>query len=214
MGHRARVVGVAVLTAVLAAAAFIVGHASPSATPNPIQLRHGVPVGVDHSPGGAVAAADEYLGTEQATVERDPARFVALVSEDYASALKAAALAVAAQDRQRDPRGMTLWIKGGESFTVIGAHRLDWYRPKAAQVTAWAAQVFWGPGQRPCQAWSLGRITLSWSDGHWEVTGMTTLPVAAPAPAALPQAAPSDDSAAAFTSELAGFTPVSYGSPG
>ena len=109
---------------------------------------------------------------------------------------------------------MTLWADGGESFTMIGAHRLDWYRPDRAQITAWAAQVFWGPGQPPCQAWSLARITLGWRDDRWEVTGMTTLPVAAPAPAALPQAARADDGAAVFSTELAGFTPVSYGSPG
>ena len=190
------------------------GAASHAGTANPVELRDGVPVGVDHSPGGADAAADEYLGTEQATVERDPARFLALVSEDYAPALKGAALAAADQDRRRDPRGMRLWAEGGESFTVIGADRLDWYRFGTAQVTAWAGQVFWGPGQPPCQAWSLARVTLGWREGHWELTGMTTLPAAAPAPAALPQASRADDSAAMFSSELVGFTPASYGSPG
>jgi hypothetical protein len=172
-----------------------------------------VPVGIDRSPGGAVAAADEYLATEQATVERDPSRLGALLSDDYARALKAGALAAAEKDRQRDPRGMRLWTDGGQSFTVIGAHRLDWYRAGGAQVTVWAGQVFWGPGQPPCQAWSIGRITLAWRDRRWEVTAISTLPVPAPAPAALPQASPGDDTASMFSSALAGFSPVSYGSP-
>lgn len=201
-------------TVLLAAAAFLLGRAAHAITASPIQLRDGVPVGVGHSPGGAVAAADDYLVTEQASVERDPARFAAMVSEDYAPALKADSMSSAAADRQRDPGGMLIWARGGEVFTVIGAHRLYWYRAGTAQVTTWAAQVFWGPGQPPCQAWSIGEITLGWRDGHWEATGMSTLPVAAPAPAALPQATPSDDTAAAFSSELAGFTPVTYGSPG
>jgi hypothetical protein len=214
MRQQGPVVGLATVTALLAAAAFMIGRTAHAATPNPFELRRDVPVGIDHSPGGAVAAADEYLGTEQATVERDPARFAALVSEDYASGLKVAAIAGAQQHRQRDPRGMTIWARGGESFTVIGAQRLDRYRAESAQITAWAGQVFWGPGQPPCQAWSLGRVTLAWHDDRWEVTGMTTLPSAAPAPAALPQATLADQSAAAFSAQLAGFTAVSYGSPG
>ena len=56
-------------------------------------------------------------------VERDPPRFAALVSADYAGALRASALAEAARDRKGDPRGMRLWADGGESFYFCGPHR-------------------------------------------------------------------------------------------
>jgi hypothetical protein len=212
--HARRWIGLALVAAALATAGFLAGRGADVTSPDPIQTHGGVPVGVEHSRGGAVAAADSYLATEQAAVERDPATFAALVSADYAKGLRAGALAAAEQDRRLDPRGMALWASGGRSFTVIGAHRLDWYRGEEAQVTAWAAQIFWGAGEPPAQAWSLARITLQWSDGRWRVTVMSTLPAAIPAPASLPQAAPSDDSASTFARELAGFSPVSYGSPG
>jgi hypothetical protein len=180
---------------------------------DPIQTRNGIPVGMDHSPGGAVAAADEYVATEQATVERAPATFVALVSEDYVRSVQRTVLAGARGDRQRDPAGMRLWTRGGQNYTTIGAHRLDWYRGDLAEVTAWVGQVFWGPGQPPCQAWELGQTTLAWRGGRWRVSSMRALSAPAPAPAQLPQASSGDDSSAAFHAELAGFTPVSYGSP-
>jgi hypothetical protein len=172
-----------------------------------------VPVGVEHSPAGAVAAADGYVATEQATVERDPARFAAFVSQDYPPPVKANSLAAARDDRLHDPAGMRLWASGGESFTTVAAHRLNWYRRDAAQVTTWAGQVFWGPHQPPSQVWALGRTDLAWRDSRWVVTDMTTLPATAPAPAALPQDGPADDTADDFHSRLNGFVPVSYGSP-
>ncbi len=205
-------VALSVSSLLLAAVAFVAGTAAHAPAPDPVQTRHEVPVGVQHSPAGAVAAADDYVATEQATVERDPTRFAALVSEDYAGALRASALVEAAADRKRDPRGMRLWADGGESFTTVGAHRLDWYRDNSAQVTVWVGQVFWGPGQPPCQVWGLTRATIVWGNRHWQVTSMDTAPGTAPAPARLPQASPEDDSSARFSSELAGFSSVSYGS--
>jgi hypothetical protein len=178
---------------------------------DPIQTRNGIPVGMDHSPGGAVAAADEYIATEQSMVERDPAGFAALVSEVYTRSLEGTARATARADRRDDPAGMRLWGRGGQSFTTIGAHRLDWYRGDSAQVAAWIGQVLWGQGQRPCQVWGLGRVSLIWQTGRWKVSSMRMLSVPAPTPAALPQASPSDDNGAAFDSELSGFTPVGYG---
>jgi hypothetical protein len=211
--RKRRFAGASLVIVALTAAAFFAGQGSPNAAPDPIQMRDGVPVGVGHSQGGAVAAADDYLATEQASVERDPERFQTLVSDDYTTALRESALMGGLADREQDPRGMRLWARGGQSFTVIGAHRIDWYRGDRVQVTAWAGQIFWGPGQPPCQVWSLGQVTLVWRQARWQVTAMSTLPAPAPAPAELPQASAADDSGAAFNAELGGFTPVSYGSP-
>lgn len=210
--RRQRLTGVALVTVLLALAAFLIGRGADVPPPDPIRTQDGAPVGVDHSPEGAVAAADDYLALEQASVERDPYRFGSLVDVDYAATLKASALAAALADRRGDRRGMRLWASGGESFNTVAAHRLDWYTDGRAQVTAWAGQIFWGPRQAPCQVWALARTALAWRGGRWRVTAMSTLPRAAPAPIELPQATPADTSTQAFYSELGGFSPVSYGS--
>ena len=195
---------------------FAAGRATVSAAgrPNPIVFERGIPVGVQHTPRGAVAAADEYLAVEQETVERDPARFGSVVRVDYARSIRQSTIAAGAADRSGDPAGMVLWADGGQSFTVIGASRLDWYRSGGAQVTLWAGQVFWGPGRAPTQAWALAQTTLVWRHGRWLVLAMRALPDHAPSPAALSGADPRAETGAAFDSQLRGFTSVSYGAPG
>lgn len=214
VGRRTRIAILPALAVLIATPAFFAGRAVTPPAGDPIEEVHGVPVGVERTPAGAVAAAESYLAAEQATVEREPARFAKLVSTDYVARLRASALTGARFDRLRDAGGMALWSHGGESFTVIGAERLDWYRGDSSQVTTWAGQIFWGPGEEPAQVWSLGQVRLIWRAGRWEVSGMSTLPEPAPTPAALPQAAPKDDTAAVLDAKLAGFTSVSYGAPG
>lgn len=206
---------VATLTLAGGIAGFVAGHAGSAGAPSaPIELHDGVPVGVEHSPLGAVAAADNYLAAEQQTVERDPARFAGLVAADYASDIRSDSLASAEADRRNDPIGMALWARGGESFTVIGAHRLDAYTGDRATVTTWAGQIYWGPGQPPAQTWALGQTTLAWVGGRWRVREMSTLPTPGPSPAATPQAGPGNDSASRFDALLRGFTLVIYEATG
>jgi len=212
--RRHRRAGLVTVTALLLAGSFLAGRTGSVPAADPIETIGGVPVGIEHSPAGAVAAADEYVAAEQQTVERSPARFAALVSADYVQSAQASSLAAASSDRQRDPAGMALWAGGGESFTVIGAHRLDWYRRDSARVTTWAGQIFWGPRQAPSQVWAIGRTTLVWRGGRWRVSAISTLPEPAPVPAALPQADARDDSREVFETQLQGFTPVSYGTAG
>ena len=194
---------------------FAAGRATVTAggRPNPIVLERGIPVGVQRTRQGAVAAADEYLAVEQETVERNPARFASLVQVAYAPTIRQSTLAAGAAERRSDPAGMTLWADGGQSLTLIGASRLDWYGGGGAQVTSWAAQVFWGPGRAPTQAWALAQTTLAWRNGRWLVLTMRALADPAPSPAALSAADPRNDTSAAFDSQLRGFTPVSYGTP-
>ena len=213
VSRRNKAVAITAITGLMTAGAFMVGTVVPVRPVDPIELRAGVPVGVEHSAAGAVAAADEYVASEQQVVERDPTRFAALVSQDYDASIRQGALAAARSDRSRDPRGISLWLAGGGSYTAVAAHRLEWYRGDSAQVTTWAVQVFWGPRQPPCQVWGLGSTTLIWRGGGWRVTSMSTLPIAAPTPAAVPQASAADSSAAHFSSELEGFSEVGYGSP-
>jgi hypothetical protein len=209
-------VGSLALLAAILAGCFAAGRATVSAAgrPNPIVREHGIPVGVQPTPQGALAAAAEYLAVEQATVERDPARFASVVQVDYAPSIRQSAIAAGAGDRSSDPVGMALWANGGRSFTVIAANRLDWYRRGGAQITLWAGQVFWGPGRPPTQAWALAQTTLVWRNGRWLVLALRALPARAPSPAALSGADPRDETSATFDSRLRGFTPVSYGAPG
>jgi hypothetical protein len=195
---------------------FIAGRATVSVNrrPNPIVLERGIPVGVQRTPQGAVAAADEYVAVEQDTIERDPARFGSMVEVDYARSIRQSATASAAAIRRSDPAGMALWADGGQSFTLIAASRLDWYRSGGARVTSWAGQLFWGPGRAPTQAWALAQTTLAWRDGRWVVLAMRTLPDPAPSPAVLSAADPRADTTEAFYSQLRGFVPVNYGAPG
>jgi hypothetical protein len=204
------------VTALVALGGFLAGRAgSTVGVPGaPIEFVGGVPIGVAHTPAGAVAAVDDYLATEQETIDDDPGRFGALVAADYAAPIQTQALAAGESDRHDDPLAKPSSGGGARSFTVIGADRLDAYGGDAATVTTWAGQFYWGPGQTPVQVWALGQTTLAWTAGRWRVTAMRTLPGPGPAPAATPQAGPGDDSSSVFDRVLGGFTPVTYGAAG
>jgi hypothetical protein len=193
--------------------AFDLGQAlAPAPSPSdPMVQAGGIPVGVDHSPAGALAASDNYVAVSYDTVERDPAKESQLISAVYAPAIKASAIRGAAATRAENPAAMQLWARGGQNLSVIGARRLDYYRGDDAQVTTWDADIFWGPGRAPKQAWVLTQTTLRWSGGRWRVTVTATLPMAGPVPAVTPQADAANDSAAAFRADLAGFSAPSYG---
>ena len=214
LGRGLACAGLVSVTALAALGGVLAGRAGSTPPGAPIEFVGGVPVGVADTPAGAVAAADEYLATEQETVGDDPGRFGALVAADYAAPIKAGALAAGESDRQGDSVGIPDRAGGARSFTVIGADRLDAYGDDAARVTTWAGQFYWGPGQTPAQVWALGQTTLAWTAGRWRVTAMRTLAGPGPAPAATPQAAPGDDSSTVFDRVLSGFTPVTYGAAG
>src|SRR5205085_8118152 len=119
-------VGSLTLLAGILVGCFAAGRATVGAagSPNPIALERGIPVAVQRTPRGAVAAADEYLAVEQETVERDPVRFASMVKADYAPSIRRSTIATGAANRRSDPIGMALWANGGQSFTLIAASRL------------------------------------------------------------------------------------------
>jgi hypothetical protein len=200
----------------LAVAAFLLGRGMASAAPasDPIRYAGEIPVGVDHSPAGALAAADDYVAIAYDSVERNPGRDAALIGTVYAPSIRASATSGAAAVRAQDASSMSLWAHGGQNLCLIGARRLDFYRGDAAQVSSWDVDVFWGPGRAPKQGWVLTQTSLRWGGGRWLVTATTTLPTAGPVPALTPQAAGSNDSPAAFDAILAGYTAPSYGAAG
>jgi hypothetical protein len=195
---------------------FLIGR-SLAATPEPadsVTAIGGIPVAVDHSPAGALAAADNYVAVTYATVERDPRRDEQLINTVYAPAIRNSAIAGAATVRDENAAGMSLWARGGQNLSLIGARRLDYYRGDDAQVTTWNVDVFWGPGRPPKQAWVLTQTSLQWLGGRWLVTATATLPTPGPVPATTPQGSVSNDSARAFDQDLAGFSAPVYGAAG
>jgi hypothetical protein len=202
------------LIVVVAAVGVVAGRAGDTGpSDGPIVLVGGVPVGVEHSRAGALVAADDYLALEQQTIERNPSRFERFVAVDYAAGVRGSALAAGESARRGDPRDVALWARGGRSFTVVAAHRLDHYDGDTARISTWAAEILWGPGQPPEQVWRLGQILLRWTGGRWLVGAMRTLPAAAPSPASTPQTGSGDDTTSVFDRLLSGFAPVSYGAP-
>ena len=200
----------------LGLAAFLIGRAlSPGAAPaDPVAEMSGIPVGVEHSPDGVLAAADNYVAVSYASVERNPGVDTLLIETVYAPAIRMSAIAGAAAVRAQNPVGMSLWAHGGQNLSVIGARRLDYYDGNDAEVTTWNVDVFWGPGRPPKQAWVLTQTSLLWSGGRWLVTATTTLPTPGPVPAITPQATAANDSSDAFGEDLAGFHAPTYGAAG
>jgi hypothetical protein len=175
-----------------------------------IELRDGVPVGVQHTPAGALAAADNYLASSSQALEQDPRAFGALVAKVYAPANREQTLAQAQQLRLSDPVGMSNYGEGGRGLAVVAARRLDSYTPSSATVMSWLAGVMWGPHLPPRQSWNLVDTTLAWSSGRWLVVSSQTDPTPAPVPAIV-YVEGRNDSTAAF-SRLAGMTAPFYGS--
>ena len=200
----------------LGLAAFLIGRAlSPGAAPaDPVAEISGIPVGVEHSPEGVLAAADNYVAVSYASVERSPGVDTLLIETVYAPAIRMSAIAGAAAVRAQNPVGMSLWAHGGQNLSVIGARRLDYYDGNDAEVTTWNVDVLWGPGRPPKQAWVLTQTSLLWSGGRWLVTATTTLPTPGPVPAITPQATAANDSSDAFGDDLAGFHAPTYGAAG
>jgi hypothetical protein len=175
----------------------------------PIELDRGVPVGIEHSPGGALAAADNYLADSAQTLEQDPSAFAELVSKVYAPNARAQTLAAGEQLRLGDRAGMSNYSEGGRGLAVVAARRLDRYTASSATVTSWLVGFVWGPLISPRQSWNLVDTTLIWRSGRWLVVSSQTDPTPAPVPAIV-YVDGHDDSLAAF-SELAGMTAPFYG---
>jgi hypothetical protein len=175
-----------------------------------IELLDGVPVGVERSPAGALAAADNYLALASQSLEQDPAVFAALVGQAYAPDVRASALAQAAQLRASDPQNMSNYAQGGLGLAVIAARRLDSYTPEQATVTSWLGGFVWGPELAPRQTWSLVDTTLRWESARWLVVASRVDATPAPVPSIVYVNGTNDESGA--FARLAGMSAPFYGS--
>lgn len=139
-------------------------------------------MGVEHSPAGALAAADNYLALSSQTLEQDPQLFESLVAQVYAPEARSSALAEAQRIRASDLQDMANYREGGRGVAIVAARRLDRYSPKMATITSWLAGVIWGPHLPPRQSWNLIDTTLRWGSGRWLVVSSSTSTAPAPVP--------------------------------
>ncbi len=175
-----------------------------------VELVGGVPVGVQHTPGGALAAADNYLAVASQSVEQAPVMFAALIAQAYAPGIRASTLAQAQQLRVSDVQNISNYRQGGRGIAVVAARRLDSYTPGQATVTSWLGGFEWGPHLAPRQTWNLVDTTLQWEAGRWLVEASSTDPALAPVPSIV-YVDGGNDRVGAFA-RLAGMTGPLYGS--
>jgi hypothetical protein len=186
---------------------------SPAAAPpGAVTLVGGIPVGVLHSPAGALAAADNYVALASQSVEQDPRTFEELVTQAYAPQARAGALSEARRIRAADTQSMANYAEGGRALAVVAARRLDAYSPTSATVTTWLGGFVWGPRLTPRQSWNLVDTRLAWQHGRWLVVSSSTDATAAPVPSIV--YVRGDNNAAAAFSALAGMSAPFYGAAG
>jgi hypothetical protein len=211
-----------VVALALAAAAWAAGRASAPDTPADggdtpnggtaaVRTIGGVPVGVQRSRTGALAAADNYVAIASETVLQDPNRFEALVREAFTAREATEALADAKRDRDRAPEAIENYAAGGRAVAVVGARRLDAYDGSTAAVTTWAGGFVWGPQQKPSQRWFLSETTLAWAGDRWRVSDMEEATRPAPAPNIVSYKSEDALKAATFDRELRAMSAPTYG---
>jgi hypothetical protein len=206
------VLGVLTLLFALLALEILDGGADQSSPRGALELIDGVPIGVAHTPAGALAAADNYLAVSSQSIEQEPPVFAALVAQGYASAVRARTLAEAEKVRAADPQNMANYAEGGRGIAVVAARRLDGYSAQTATITSWLAGFVWGPHMSPRQSWNLVDTTLRWQSGRWLVVSSATDSTPAPVPSVV-YLEGSNDRTPAFA-RLAGMTAPYYAGGG
>ncbi len=176
------VLAVAACLAFVLMLALVLGRGHDAGPTAAVELVDGVPVGVQHTPASALAAADNYVALASQSIEQDPPMFNALVAQVYASGARARTLAQAQRIRTADVQNMNNYEEGGRAVAIIAARRLDRYTQTGAQVTSWLGGFVWGPHLAPRQTWNLVDTTLRWQDGRWLVEASNTEATPAPAP--------------------------------
>jgi hypothetical protein len=208
----AGLVGVVVLMLALAGVLGLAHGGEHGGEAAAVKLIGGVPVGVRHTPAGALAAADNYLALASQSIEQDPAVFAELVAQAYAPQARGRTLAEARRVRGGDVQDMSNYREGGRGIAVIAARRLDSYTPDTATVTSWLGGFVWGPHLAPRQTWNLVDTTLRWQAGRWLVLSSNTDTTPAPVPSIV-YVEGDNDRAPAFA-RLAGMTAPFYGTGG
>ncbi len=175
--------------------------------PNPIELEHGVPVGILDTPAGAVAAADNYVASEDdALLSRQKIRRV--VDTVWAPAERAVELAQPFPAAALAAKPATF---AGLSLTAaIAADRLVAYTRQTAQVGVWAEITVWSGSVVPTQRWTLDTVTLVWDAGRWLLAARAAAPRSATPVPAWTSGGAEDRTSRAFDARLAGMSAPYY----
>jgi len=176
-----------------------------------IRIVEGVPVGVEHSRAGALAAADNYVARAAETIVQDPPTFTRLIRTVWVSAAQPEALANGKRSRRQAPDAVANYEAGGRALAVTAARKLESYNGSRATVLTWGAGFIWGPDKRPTQRWFVGRVKLVWQDDQWSVEALDELTTAAPTPYRVIIGKPGADSAEVFDDVLDGMSAPIYG---
>jgi hypothetical protein len=211
--ERARIALAGLLALCALATGVLIGRASghtDHASSAAVVMIRGMAVGVQDTPAGALAAADNYVAIASQTVEQNPGEFAEFVDAVYAPTARTDTLSQAARVRAADVADMRNYAQGGRAVAVIAARRLDRYTPARASVTSWLGGLVWGPGRSPRQSWNLVDTTLSWQQGRWLIASMNTEHTPAPVPSVV-FVDGQNNSSAAFDARLVGMTAPFYG---
>jgi hypothetical protein len=176
--------------------------------PNSVRLEHGVPVGILDTAAGAVAAADNYVASEDnALLSADEIRRV--VDTEWAPAARGVELA------QPYPAatlaGKPATFAGLRLTAAVAADKLEAFSTTRAQVGVWSEITTWSPTVVPTQRWALDTVTLVWDSGRWLVTSRSAAPDAATPAPAWTSGGMQDRVRTAFDTRLAGMSAPYYG---
>lgn len=180
----------------------------------PIRSIGGIPVGVQHSRAGALAASDNYVALGSETITQDPARYTRLVRTVYEPGYQRTALTEAKQVRASSADAVANYEAGGRGVALVAARRLDTYSDSRAMITTWLGGFSWGPKKKPGQTWYLTESTLRWDGQRWLVEKIDTAARPAPAPTNVGYDDKSALTTPTFDRELRGMTGPLYGAAG
>lgn len=176
--------------------------------PDPVVLRRNVPVGVEHSAGGAVAAADNYVAAENRALV-SPSQLRTIIDSDWlpqarSPELAQPSLAAALAAKPNSVPGLKL-------TAAVAADRLGEYSSRAAEVRVWDEITAWSPSIAPTQRWNLDTLALVWRSGQWMVASKSTASDARTPVPTWTSGAPADRTSPAFDGRLAGMAQPYYG---
>ena len=147
------------------------------------ELVGGVPVGVQDTPAGALAAADNYVALASQSIEQDPAVFAAARRAGIRPRARSRTLAEAQRVRAGDTQNMTNYrARRARHRGHRRAAPGQLHARRSATVTSWLGGFVWGPHLAPRQTWNLVDTTLRWQAGRWLVLSSDTDATPAPVP--------------------------------
>lgn len=164
------------LVVAIVGGAFVGGRSTRPATvaPNPLAIVDGVPVGGLDAPGGALAAADNFVSTG-VTASIEPGQLRQFVNAVVVPRARGSFIVDNPAPGSGPPPGARV------TASVV-AHRLVSYGAGDARVSMWVVAAYWGGGAVPTQYWSLVQLSLRWGGDRWRiVSGEDSLPGPVPA---------------------------------